>query len=82
MRRLRLWRIRRAYTLVARLEPKVPDMEMAELRQEFAAESFAMVDRTMAARGYSRQRRRATQRAMARHSHLSYTQHQKTQKAR
>lgn len=64
MRRLNIWRIKRAYQRIAHLEPKVTDKDVADLRAEFVAESSGMVDRSLRAHGYSRQQRRAYKRRM------------------
>ena len=64
MRGFRLWRMRRAYQRIARLEPKVATLDVADLRREFVSESAGMVDRSLRSHGYSRQRRRAFKRGM------------------
>lgn len=64
MTKFRIWRIRRAYRRIGRLEVKLADRTIADLRAEFVAESAEMVDRSLRSHGYSRQQRRAFKRRM------------------
>ena len=66
MKRFRLWCLARAYRRIANLELKLhPSREALRMRGDFAADTLASINGAQIRSGWSRQRRRAFQRDLA-----------------
>jgi hypothetical protein len=66
MKRWRLWRLRRAYRRIAKLEVKVPFDEGGRLRQAFARDTLKVIDAVGRGKGYPRRVRRTLKRELIR----------------
>jgi hypothetical protein len=64
--RFRLWRVRRAYRTIAKLELKISDKEVLDLRRDFANETLTFVDRWQRHQGWTRGQRRNFKRTIVR----------------
>lgn len=64
MRRWHLFRLRRAYRTIARVELRCGDEQVAMLRTEFTKESFSRINAFYKRHGYSRQQRRQARREL------------------